>query len=84
MILPKLLALAFALLIGASFLSAGGQQHPQAFESSPELIIFRWLPGAVVNHCSDVEERVELVCERPDWIRDAKNKHRWIAVCGGR
>lgn len=71
----------FGLLALAMFIWPGAK-YPSYFGMRPENITFRWMPGAAVHSCSDVEQRVELTCAPIDWTRDAKNKHRWVAVCG--
>lgn len=77
--MPARLALAFGLFLGPLILAGG--RSPETFGQAPEMITFRWLPGATVHNCADVEERTELTCRKIDWIRDGRNKRRWLAVC---
>lgn len=77
--LARRCALFAGLLFAPSILISS--KSPLSFGSSPEVIVFRWQPGATVHNCAQVEERTELTCSHIDWIRDGKNKRRWTAVC---
>lgn len=80
MTLARRLALFAGLLLAPSLLISG--KSPSSFGTAPEVITFRWQPGATVHNCSQVEESTQLVCSHIDWIRDAAHKRRWLAVCG--
>lgn len=77
--LARRLALIVGLLFAPTLLISG--KSPQMFGAPPDVITFRWLSGSVVQNCADVEEAVNLTCSHIDWIRDGKNKRRWVAVC---
>ncbi|HKR82826.1 MAG TPA: hypothetical protein VJS37_01555, partial [Terriglobales bacterium] len=81
MTLAPRLALIFGLFF-APLLLTGGGKSPSSFGISPEVVTFRWLPGAAVHNCVQVEERTDLTCSHIDWIRDSRQKRHWVAVCG--